>query len=70
MLWCKSMQGGAADAALGPGVSAQSRDAIVQAIETLRQMIYPGYFGQQGLTTQNVTYRMGEWVIELTGYFV
>ena len=43
-----------------------SRDAIVKAIEILRQMIYPGYFGQQGLTTQNVTYRMGELVIELT----
>jgi serine O-acetyltransferase len=43
-----------------------SRDAIVQAIEILRQMIYPGYFGQQGLTTHNVTYRMGELVIELT----
>jgi serine O-acetyltransferase len=43
-----------------------SRDAIVQAIEILRQMIYPGYFGQQGLTSQNITYRMGELVIELT----
>jgi serine O-acetyltransferase len=43
-----------------------SQDAIVQAIQILRQMIYPGYFGQQGLTTQNVTYRMGELVIELT----
>ncbi|HEX4053113.1 MAG TPA: serine O-acetyltransferase EpsC [Tepidisphaeraceae bacterium] len=43
-----------------------SRDAIVRGIELLRQIIYPGYFGQQGLTTQNVTYRMGEFVIELT----
>jgi len=39
---------------------------IIKAIELLRQMIYPGYFGQQGLTNQNITYRMGELVIELT----
>lgn len=43
-----------------------SRDAIIRAIELFRQVIYPGYFGQQGLTNQNVTYRMGEFVIELT----
>jgi serine O-acetyltransferase len=43
-----------------------SRDEIVRAIDLLRQIIYPGYFGQQGLTSQNVTYRMGEMVIELT----
>jgi serine O-acetyltransferase len=43
-----------------------SRDAIIQAIELMRQIVYPGYFGQQGLTTQNITYRMGELVIELT----
>src|SRR5271155_5035955 len=43
-----------------------SRDAIVQGIEILRQIIYPGYFGQQGLTSHNINYRMGELVIELT----
>ncbi|HEY1922160.1 MAG TPA: serine O-acetyltransferase EpsC [Tepidisphaeraceae bacterium] len=43
-----------------------SRDAIVKAIELLRQIMYPGYFGKQGLTTQNVTDRVGEWVAELT----
>jgi serine O-acetyltransferase len=43
-----------------------SRTAIVEAIELLRQIIYPGYFGQQGLTSQNVSYRIGEIVIELT----
>ena len=42
-----------------------SRDAIVKAIELLRQIIYPGYFGKQGLTTQNVNERVGEWVTEL-----
>ena len=43
-----------------------SRDAIVQTIELLRQIIYPGYYGQQGLTSQNVSYRMGELLIEVT----
>src|SRR5208283_2296304 len=43
-----------------------SRDAIVSAIELMRQLIYPGYYGQQGLTNQNATYKMGELVIELT----
>jgi serine O-acetyltransferase len=43
-----------------------SRDAIVRAIDLMRQMVYPGYFGQQGLTNQNITYRVGEMVVELT----
>jgi serine O-acetyltransferase len=43
-----------------------SRDEIIQIIERLRQIVFPGYFGQQGLTTENVTYRIGELVIEIT----
>lgn len=43
-----------------------NRDEIVKAIGLLRQIIYPGYFGQQVLTTQNITYRIGELVTELT----
>ena len=43
-----------------------SRDAIVRAIELLREMIYPGYFGQQSLTNENITPRMTELVNELT----
>jgi serine O-acetyltransferase len=43
-----------------------SRDEIVKAIELLRQMIYPGYFGQQVLTSQNISFRIGELVLELT----
>jgi serine O-acetyltransferase len=42
-----------------------SRDAIVNCIELLRQLIFPGYFGKQGLTSDNVTYRIGEIVTEL-----
>jgi serine O-acetyltransferase len=43
-----------------------SRDQIIQAIDGLRQLVYPGYFGKQGLTTANVPFRLGELVIELT----
>jgi serine O-acetyltransferase len=43
-----------------------SRDAIIRAIELLRQIVYPGYFGQQGLTDENITLRMTELVAELS----
>jgi serine O-acetyltransferase len=42
-----------------------SRDEIIKAIDGLRQLIFPGYFGKQGLTTANVPFRLGELVIEL-----
>jgi serine O-acetyltransferase len=43
-----------------------SRDAIVDSITLLRQLTFPGFFGKQGLTTQNVPFRIGELVIELS----
>ncbi len=43
-----------------------SRDVIIDCIKDLRQLIFPGYFGKQGLTRENITYRIGELVIELT----
>ena len=43
-----------------------NRDAIIECIKLLRQIVFPGYFGKQGLTTQNVPFRIGELVIELT----
>ncbi len=42
-----------------------SRDAIIEAIRLLQQIVFPGYFGKQGLTTENVRYRIGELVMEL-----
>jgi serine O-acetyltransferase len=42
-----------------------NRDTIIEGIKKLRQLVFPGYFGKQGLTTQNVSYRIGELVIEL-----
>jgi serine O-acetyltransferase len=43
-----------------------NRDEIIKGIGLLRQMVYPGYFGQQVLTSQNISYRIGELVIDLT----
>ncbi|MGA3065865.1 MAG: serine O-acetyltransferase EpsC [Tepidisphaeraceae bacterium] len=43
-----------------------SRDAIIEAMELLRQIMYPGYFGKPGLTTENIAFRIGEVMIELT----
>lgn len=43
-----------------------NRDAIIDAIEKLRQLLFPGYFGKQMLTSSNVKIRIGELVLELT----
>ena len=43
-----------------------SRDVIIDCITRLRDLMFPGYFGKQGLTTANVPFRIGELVIELS----
>ena len=43
-----------------------SRDVIVETIKVLRQLVFPGYFGKQGLTSENVTYRVGELALEVS----
>lgn len=43
-----------------------SRDAIIKSIDLLRQLLFPGYFGKLGITTENLAYRIGELTIELT----
>jgi serine O-acetyltransferase len=42
-----------------------NRQDIIEAIDKLRQLLFPGYFGKQGLTNANVPFRLGELVIEL-----
>ena len=39
-----------------------SRDVVIDCVKKLRQLAFPGYFGQPGLTSDNVTYRIGELV--------
>lgn len=41
------------------------RQAIIDSITALRQIIFPGYFGQQGLTSHNVSFHIGEIVSSL-----
>jgi serine O-acetyltransferase len=42
-----------------------NREVIRGSINQLRELVFPGYFGKQGLTSQNVTYHIGELVNEL-----
>lgn len=42
-----------------------SRDEIIEISELLLQLVYPGYFGRQGLTEENVTYHVGDLVSNL-----
>jgi serine O-acetyltransferase len=43
-----------------------SRDVIIETIKLLRQVIFPGYFGKLGLTSENVKFRIGELIVELS----
>jgi serine O-acetyltransferase len=43
-----------------------SRDVIIELMKGLRQLVFPGYFGKQGMTKENVTYRIGEQVTGLS----
>ena len=47
-------------------VSLPNRDAVIQCLSLLRQLLFPGYFGKQGLTEQGITYRVGELVGEIS----
>jgi serine O-acetyltransferase len=43
-----------------------NRETIIAAVKHLRQLVFPGYFGEQGLTSANLPFRLGETVMELT----
>jgi len=43
-----------------------SRDDIISIIKLLRQLVFPGYYGKQGLTSANLPFRIGEIVLELS----
>src|SRR5256885_7529293 len=47
-------------------VQLPNRDVIIACVKKLRDLLFPGYFNHQGqITAQNVTFRVGELVIEL-----
>ncbi len=39
-----------------------SRDAVIELVKQLRELIFPGFFGRQNLTSQNLAYHVGELV--------
>ena len=43
-----------------------SRENASESIERLLQLVFPGYFGKQGLTSQNVPFRVGEIAMALS----
>jgi len=43
-----------------------SRDAIVAAIDLLRQISFPGFHGAQSLTTENIRYHVGQILVDLS----
>ena len=43
-----------------------SRDVIIESITLLRQVFFPGYFGKLGLTSENIKFRIGELIVELS----
>lgn len=43
-----------------------SRDGIIDLMKGLRQLVFPGYFGKQGMTRENIGYRIGELVTGLS----
>ncbi|QOV89316.1 serine O-acetyltransferase EpsC [Humisphaera borealis] len=47
-------------------VTPPSRDVIIDIVKRLRQLTFPGFFGISGLTTENVAFRLGDLVIEVT----
>jgi serine O-acetyltransferase len=42
-----------------------SRDAVIQGIGLLQQLVFPGYFGKQGLTAESFPYHAGGVLLEL-----
>jgi serine O-acetyltransferase len=41
------------------------RDDIITMVHKLRELVFPGYFGKQGLTVDNVQFRLGELTMEI-----
>ncbi len=47
--------------------SLPNRDAVIDLIKKLRELLFPGYFGKQNLTTQTLEYYVGELLGEIRG---
>ncbi|WLT32702.1 serine O-acetyltransferase [Geothrix sp. PMB-07] len=47
--------------------SLPNRDAVIDLVKKLRELLFPGYFGKQNLTTQTLEYYVGELLGEIRG---
>jgi serine O-acetyltransferase len=47
--------------------SLPSRDAVIDLVKKLRELLFPGYFGKQNLTTQTLEYYVGELLGDIRG---
>ena len=44
-----------------------SRGRIVEIIDEIRRLIFPGYFGHKRLTRENITYHVGNLLVRVAG---
>ena len=42
-----------------------NRDGVIEIIERLRELIFPGYFGEQNLSASTIRFRVGERLVQL-----
>ncbi|HEV7298607.1 MAG TPA: serine O-acetyltransferase EpsC [Tepidisphaeraceae bacterium] len=42
-----------------------NRDKVIEIVDRLRELVFPGYFGKQGLTKESVQFRLGELTLEI-----
>lgn len=47
--------------------SLPSRDVVIDLMKKLRELLFPGYFGKQNLTTQTLEYYVGELLGDIRG---
>ena len=47
--------------------SLPNRDAVIDLVKKLRELLFPGYFGKQNLTTQTLEYYVGELLSDIRG---
>jgi serine O-acetyltransferase len=47
--------------------SLPNRDAVIDLVKKLRELLFPGYFGKQNLTTQTLEYYVGELLGDIRG---
>ncbi len=42
-----------------------SRDAVIETLDGLREVLYPGYFGRRNFTPQNIAFHIGDRIYQL-----